>query len=127
MKIINFSHPLTTKQLEQIENITRQEIDEVITIASQINTDEPLEPQIELMLVSTKLSAEDWQTQPLIINLPALNFSAAIMLAKLHGIMGYFPTILRLKPTSGATPPRFELAEVINLHAIRMKARSRGE
>jgi hypothetical protein len=44
-------------------------------------------------------------------------------LAELHGRMGYFPPILRLRPVEGAIPPRFEVAEIINLQALRDAAR----
>mgnify|MGYP001335350054 CR=1 FL=1 len=46
-----------------------------------------------------------------------------VLLANLHGRMGYFPPILRMRPVEGAIPPRFELAEVINLQALRDAAR----
>lgn len=62
---------------------------------------------------------------PLLVVPPALNFAAFALLAELHGRMGYFPTVVRLRPVSGTTPPRFEVAEVINLQAIRDSARKR--
>ncbi len=124
MKIINFSHPLTDKQLQQIEKISGQKVEEVIEIASKIEPDRPLAAQIEKMLAEANLTAKEWQSLPLLINLPALNYSAAVMLAQLHGRMGYFPTILRLRPIPGKIPPGFELAEILNLQALRDKARS---
>jgi hypothetical protein len=45
------------------------------------------------------------------------------VLAELHGRMGYFPPVLRLRPVEQALPPRYELAEVINLQAVRDSAR----
>jgi hypothetical protein len=48
----------------------------------------------------------------------------AVLIAELHGRMGYFPAIVRIRPISGSTPPQFELAEIINLHQIRSQARS---
>ncbi|MCS7301391.1 MAG: CRISPR-associated protein Csx15 [Fimbriimonadales bacterium] len=49
---------------------------------------------------------------------------AATLLAELHGRMGYFPPVLRLRPVEGAVPPRFEVAEILNLQQIRDTARS---
>ena len=37
--------------------------------------------------------------------------------------MGYFPPVIRMKPVENALPPRFEVAEIINLQAIRDAAR----
>ena len=39
--------------------------------------------------------------------------------------MGYFPAVLRLRPVPGNAPPQFELAEVLNLQAMRDAARAR--
>jgi hypothetical protein len=54
-----------------------------------------------------------------------LNVIAVTLLAELHGRMGYFPAMLRLRPVTGSTPPRFEVAEIINLQTVRDRARSR--
>jgi hypothetical protein len=37
--------------------------------------------------------------------------------------MGYFPATLRLRPVAETTPPQFEVAEIINLQAVRDRAR----
>jgi hypothetical protein len=50
---------------------------------------------------------------------------AVVLLAELHGRMGYFPACLRLRPVEGSTPPRFEAAEVVNLQEVRNAARKR--
>lgn len=47
MIIINFSHPLTKKHLEQIEALTSQKIERIIEINSQINLQKPLVPQVK--------------------------------------------------------------------------------
>jgi len=64
----------------------------------------------------------------LFINLLSLNFSAVALIAELHGRMGYFPPIIRFRPVVGlngqpVTPPRFEIAGVSNLQALRDEAR----
>jgi len=71
------------------------------------------------------LTPHEWQSTPLIVIPPALSFIAVVVLAELHGRMGYFPTVARLRPIAGTTPPQFEIAEVMNLQAVRDAARSR--
>jgi len=71
------------------------------------------------------MAPAEWQTAPLLINPPALNSIAAALLAELHGRMGYFPPIVRLRPVAGSTPTRYEVAEVINLQEVRDQARRR--
>ena len=46
-----------------------------------------------------------------------------MVIAELHGRCGYFPAVLRLKPVPATTPPRFAVAEIINLQIVRDAAR----
>ena len=125
MQILNFAHPLTEAQLAKIEELAGENITEVIDIDSQIDPAKPIEQQVEAMLDRTGLTSQDWQTRPLLINLPSLNYSAAAMLAQLHGRTGYFPSILRLRPVAEGLAPRFEATEIINLQAMRERAREK--
>lgn len=125
MKIINFAHPLTNEQLQEIKALTKTEITAILDINSQISAEKPLAPQIEKMLDSTGLSSQEWQTSTLLINLPSLNYSAATLLAQLHGRMGYFPPVLRLQPLTEKIPLRYAVTEILNLQAIREHARKK--
>jgi len=122
MILLNFSHPLTADQLGQIEALTGQPA-QVIAAAVQFDSERPFEPQLREVMAGLPLSAEAWQTQPILINPPSLNFITALLLAELHGRMGYFPPILRLRPVASSLPPRYEAAEILNLQAVRDAAR----
>lgn len=124
MILLNFSHPLIPAQLDQIEALTSAPVERVIAVPAQFDTGQPFVPQVQAMLAQVPLTAEEWQTRPLLIVPPALNFITAVLLAELHGRMGYFPAIVRLRPVAGSLPPRFEVAEVINLQAAREQART---
>lgn len=123
MILLNFSHPLTEEQLARIEALTSRKVGQVLPLAIQFEHDQPFLPQLQAVLKKVTLSSEQWQTAPIIVNLPSFNYITALLLAELHGRMGYFPPILRLKPVEGAVPPRYEVAEVINLQAVRDDAR----
>lgn len=125
MLLLNYSHPLTPAQLAQIETLLGQSIERVITIPSQIDAQQPLAPQVSQLAEAANLTPQEWQTAPLLLNPPALNFSAALLLAELHGRMGYFPPIVRLRPIPGSLPPQFEVAEVLNLQTVRESARKK--
>lgn len=131
MLILNFAHPLTDDQRAQIEALTDQTIGEehspvrVVEIDSQIDPQQPLAPQIAAMADEAGLSPAEWQTLPIVVNPPALNVSAVTLLAELHGRCGYFPPCLRMRPVPGSVPPRYEVAEVLNLQAVRDQARQR--
>lgn len=125
MLLINFSHPLTPEQLAQVEAVTGAAVARVIAVPAQFDTAQPFVPQVQALLDDMPLTAEEWQIAALLIVPPALNFITAVLLAELHGRMGYFPAIVRLRPVAGSLPPRFEVAEVINLQAVREQARTR--
>ena len=95
----------------------------MIEVKTQFDHEQPFAGQVRELVEGIGLTAEEWQTTPLLINPPALNIIAVTLLAHLHGRMGYFPAVLRLKPVPGSTPPRFEVAEVVNLQAVRDAAR----
>jgi len=125
MMTLNFSHPLSADQLRRIEELVGQPIARVIEVPSQIDPQQPLTPQIVAMVDAAGLTPKEWQSLPILINLPSLSYSAAVLLAELHGRMGYFPPCLRLRQVKDALPPRFEVAEVLNLQAVRDRARRR--
>ena len=124
MLILNFTHPLTHSQREQIEALAATSIEEVRTIPVQINQEEPLEPQIIAIVDAVGLSSEEWQTRSIVINPPGYAPAAFVLLAELHGRIGHFPDLLRLRPKNG-TLTGYEVAEVVNLQAIRDAARKR--
>ena len=124
MLIFNFAHPLTPAHLEQIaQTLKVSETLRVLDIPAQFDPQQSFAVQAIALADAAGLTPEQWQTEPLLVNLPSLNHIAACLLAELHGRMGYFPSIIRLRPMAGSTPPQFELAEVINLQAMREDAR----
>lgn len=126
MFILNFTHPLTTEQQTQIETLADIHIEDVRTIPVQINQAEPLEPQIVGLVNEVGLTAEEWQTQQILINPPGFAPAAFVLLAELHGHMGHFPTLIRLRPKPGPVT-MYEVAELLNLQAIREQARYRRQ
>ncbi len=86
---------------------------------------QPIAPQVRELVDRCGLSGEEWQCEPIVVNLPSLAVLAAAVVAELHGRMGYFPTVLSLRPAPGVSPRRFELGEVVDLRWIRESARYR--
>jgi len=125
MFLLNFSHPLLPEQLAGIEEILSQRVAELIALPVQFDNQQPFPPQLEALMASVPLTAEQWQTEPILVNLPSLNFIAALLLAELHGRMGYFPAIIRLRSVEGSTPTRYEVAEILNLETVRGAARKK--
>ncbi|MDW8318517.1 MAG: CRISPR-associated protein Csx15 [Anaerolineae bacterium] len=125
MILLNFSHPLTAAQLDQVRALLGRPDEplRLVEIPVQFDVQQPFAPQVQALLAQLPLSSAELQTEPILVNLPSLNYIAALLLAELHGRMGYFPPVVRLRPVAGSVPPRFEVAEVINLQALRDAAR----
>ncbi|MBX6773567.1 MAG: hypothetical protein IRY83_17755 [Chloroflexi bacterium] len=125
MIVLNFAHPLAPAQLDQLARQLGEPVERVIDIPCQVDVQAPLGPQVVALADRCGLSAAEWQSLPLLINPPSLNFVAVALLAELHGRCGYFPAHLRLRPVDGAVPRRYEIAEVLDLQGLRDAARAR--
>lgn len=123
MILLNFSHPITDPQRAQIETLIGSAVGREIAVMPQFDEQQPFTPQVEALLTAVPLSSEAWQSEPILVVLPSLNFIAAALLADLHGRMGYFPPIVRTRPVVGSLPRRFEIAEILDLQALRATAR----
>ena len=125
MILLNFAHPLTEAHEAQIEALTGQTISRLIERQAHFDDRRPFAEQATALLDETGLSATEWQTAAVLVNPPGLNFITAALLAELHGRCGYFPPLIRLRRLPDSLPPRFEVAEILNLQAIREAARGR--
>jgi hypothetical protein len=123
MILLNFSHPLSEEQIAQVEGLSGQVVEQVVERVVQFDHERPFEGQLRELMAGIPLTPAQWQMEAILVNLPALHVIAGLVLADLHGRMGYFPPVLRMKPVPGSSPTRFEVAEVLNLQAIREQAR----
>jgi len=122
--ILNFSHPLTESQLAQVREIAGHDDLRLIDIKTHFDNDQPFTPQLDDLIDQIPLDSRQLQTESILIVPPALNFITAMLLAHLHGRMGYFPPIIRIRPVAGSLPPRYEVAEILDLPSIRDAARA---
>ena len=125
MLILNFTHPLTELQLAQIEQFTGYTIKSILNIPCQLDEAQPFAQQVSERADSANLSPAQWQQEFILINPPAYAPAANVLLAELHGRMGYFPAMIRIRPIPESTPSQFEVAEIINLQNVRDHARER--
>jgi len=125
MKLLNFSHPLTAKQRTQIETAIGQEIETITDAPVHFSVELPFAEQVVALIEGLSIHPEQWQTEVWLVVPPALNYITGLLLAELHGRMGHFPTILRLRPVQTALTTEYEFAEILNLQAVRELARTR--
>ena len=123
--VVNFSHPLTDEQKEQVRLLMGARIDEVISVPVQFSHEKDFHTQAVRYVDQVGLTSHQWQTRDILIILPGFSPAAAAILAELHGRMGHFPNILRLRPSHAQAGTQYEVAEIMNLQSIRDQARSR--
>lgn len=123
MILLNFSHPVTAVQQAQIEALTGQTIRQTIELLPQFDEQQPFTPQVATLVQQIELTPAAWQGEPLLVLLPSLNFIAGLVLAELHGRMGYFPPVIRTRPVADSLPRRYEVAELLDLQGVREQAR----
>jgi hypothetical protein len=125
MTLLNFAHPLTPAHRAAIEALAGRPVERVLDVKMQLDPAQAFIEQARGVMEAAGLSSQEWQTLPLLVNLPSLNSIAALVLAELHGRIGYFPAVIRMRPVTGSVPPQFEVAEILNLQAVRDEARER--
>ncbi|RLE28551.1 hypothetical protein DRJ27_05885 [Candidatus Acetothermia bacterium] len=123
MIVLNFAHPLTEEQILRLEEITGEKVEEIREFKVSFDNAKPFAEQVKELVDGCDMTPMDWQTKRILIVPPSLNFIAVTLIAELHGRMGYFPPIVRIRPVEGAVPPKFEVAEIIDLQAVRDRAR----
>lgn len=124
MIIVNFSHPLTAEQRAQVESLAGKTIRRVIDVPTHFDDGQPFAEQVTGLVDRAGLTAEEWQTLPMVVILPSFGAIVAVLLAHLHGLCGHFPTVARLRASPESLATRFEVAELIRLDQARMSARA---
>ena len=120
--ILNFAHPLTMQQQAQIEKLSNTTIENIITISTLINEEEPLEPQIARLIEAVDHSTYDWHKRDILLNPPGYSPAAILLLAEIHGRIGHFPTLIRMRPKH-ASVTTYEVIELLNLQTVRDASR----
>jgi hypothetical protein len=123
MILLNFSHPITPAQAAQLQALTGQAITHTLELMPHFDEQQAFSPQLEALFSQLDLTSAQWQSEPILVVLPSLNFIAALLLAELHGRMGYFPPVVRTRPVADAVPRRYEIAEILDLQGVRERAR----
>lgn len=123
MILLNFSHPLSAEQAAQVAALLGGPL-AVRTIPAHFDHARPFAPQVAALADAAGLSPDEWQTAPLLINLPGYAPAVGSLLAEIHGRSGHFPALLRLSPVAGSVPTVYAASEVIDLQGVRDAGRS---
>lgn len=123
--LLNFARALTAQQQQALEISLGERLSKIIHLPTEFDNGRPYGPQCVQLVEKIKLTQDEWETLPIVVNPPGFVPGALCLLSELHGRMGHFPAIVRLRPVAGSNPPSYEVAEVMNLQALRDAARER--
>ena len=125
--ILNFSgHPVLPGQLKAIEKILHWPSQQVIDVpVGTIAEDRNFIGNIVKAIDKVDLSPVQWQAAS-IVALPA-GYSAiwSVVLAEIHGRLGYFPDVVHLRPSGVTSAEKYEVAEIMNLRQVRHASREK--
>lgn len=68
-----------------IGRIKGDKVDRVIEVNSQVDPQQPIVPQVVAMADQCGLSSKEWETLPILVNPPSLDWVAVTLLAEIHG------------------------------------------
>jgi len=125
MIVVNFAHPLRDDQVTRIGELCHGTVTRVVPVAAQFDHARGYAEQAAELVDRARLTADAWQTQPLVIVPPSLATIACLVVAEIHGRAGYFVPIVRLSPRPSTVPLVFDVAEIVDLAAQRESARGR--
>jgi hypothetical protein len=125
--ILNFSgHPVLPDQITTIN--TKQEWPSSQVIDVQVGTideDKRFVANILKVIERIDLSPMQWQTANIVVISAGYSAIWSVLLACMHGRLGYFPDVVHLRPAPASAKEKFEVAEIMNLREVRHSSRGK--
>jgi len=125
--VLNFSgHPVLPCQKQEIDRHMHWTSSDVINVAlGNVPEDQNFADFITKAVERAGLLPEEWQATPLVVIPAGYSPIWSVVLAELHGRLGYFPDVVRLRSASKPSAEQFEVAEIMNLREVRHQSRSK--
>lgn len=124
MIVVNFAHPLRDCQVARIEELCHDKVLRIASAPAHFDQAASFADQAIRLVEAAGLSADEWQTERLVIVPPSLAAIACIVIAEIHGRTGYFVLIVRMTARPDAMPPVFDVVEILDLARQREVART---
>ncbi|MCL4298489.1 MAG: hypothetical protein KJ077_22320 [Anaerolineae bacterium] len=124
---LNFSaHPLLPGQCREIQRLMGWPKLEVLGAElGNVAEGQAFTAEVIGCLDKIDLTPLEWQSQQLVVVAAGYAPAWSVVLAELHGRLGYFPDLVRLRPAPAKAGEKFEVAEIVSLREIRNRARSK--
>ena len=121
--VVNFSHPVTDHQLEQLAALLSVDTDGISVKDVAVHFDHAGSFAAQAVAVVDEVDL-GWQTDSYVVVPPGHSTAAACLLAEINGRSGAFPTVVRVAPDS-SRPNSYRVEELIDLRSLRTEARTR--
>src|SRR5688572_27154123 len=125
--LLNFSaHPILPGQEQVIKaRLGWPKIEVIEARLGNLPEDRDFTPEALHYIERIELLPAEWQTTPLVVAPPGYAPAWGVLLAELHGRLGYFPDMVRLRPAPAHSREKFEVVEIISLREVRSRARAK--
>ena len=121
MILVNFGHPLSADAVAAVADLVGEPVEELRQRPLHMQSAVPFAEQVRTAVDDVQLDATSWQLGRIVVNLPGLAPAAALVLAELHGRIGGFPPVLRMRRDEPYS--RYVVAELLDLQAVRERSR----
>lgn len=124
---LNFSgHPVLPSQQKTIQQRMGWPNIEVIDVPmGTVKEDENFLKAAIRKVDDIDLLPDEWQTFSLVAIPSGYSPLWSALLAEIHGRLGHFPDVVRLRPAQQGEKEKFEVAEILDLRGIRHQAREK--
>jgi hypothetical protein len=122
--LVNFGRSISGLQMRQLHAILEAPICEVINVTPDLDDSRPFEAQMQEKVRQAGLTAEEWATLPLLVNVHPFAPATAVLLGILHGLHGHFPELIRMRRVGDTN--EFEVAELLRPQPLRDRAAREG-
>ena len=112
VRLINFSHPLTEKNIREVQKFCTPCTLEVIDVEVQVDRSKPTMESAAELVATVPLTAQQW-CEPLLINPPGLSPVAIGILYEVQRRCGYQPDFLAIRPVTNGLVRGFEVGEIV--------------
>lgn len=125
--VLNFSaHPLLPDQLQAIQKLAGWPSLEVVDAwLGNVPEDKDFVGDTIRYIEKIDLLPKEWQTCRLLVVPAGYAPAWSVLLAELHGRLGYFPDMVRLRPAPPQAGEKFEVAEIVSMQQVRNQARAK--
>ena len=125
--VLNFSgHPILPGQQKKIRNLMGWPALDVIDVPmGTVKEDENFLKTAIRKVDDIDLLPNEWQTFSLVAVPSGYSPLWSTLLAEIHGRLGHFPDVVRLRPAPQGEKEKFEVAEILDLRDIRHQARGK--